>query len=371
MSLPAEPIRLAFCITELDPGGAEKALVQLVTRLDRKRWQPHVYCLSQPGMMVDELVQANVPITCFGARHATQMWVVLRLVRELRQLKPALLQTFLFHANIVGRLAGRIARIPKIVSGIRVAEKRHAAPLWIDRITKGLVDHNICVSQAVADFSIARSRLKPHKVSVIPNGVDYERFAQATAADLSEFGIPDNAKTVLFVGRLDIQKNPLKLLESLIPLFDAHAELHALLVGAGELERELHGWVQTRQLSHRVHFAGWQPAIPQLLKAAYCLALPSRWEGMPNVVLEAMAAGLPVVATKVDGTAELVRDGQTGILVDPASTEKFSQALSRLLEDPDTASKMGIASQDVVKTEFTIDSIVSMYENLYSSLLQS
>ena len=148
---------MAFCITDLDPGGAERALVQLVTRLDRSRWQPSVICLAPRGMLADELEQAEVPVTCLGARHSRNVGMVGRLFHQLRESKPALLQTFLFHANIAGRIAGRLARVPKIVSGIRVAERRSTTDFgpvsslsssanprtsggWIGRVTRG-VEH--------------------------------------------------------------------------------------------------------------------------------------------------------------------------------------------------------------------------------------
>ncbi len=182
--------RLAFCITELDTGGAERALVELAIRLDRTDWETHVFCLAGSGRLVEVLTNAQIPVTCLGARGVRSVWIIAELARQLRRVKPALLQTFLFHANIVGRLAGKLAGVKHIVSGIRVAEQRSRIPLWIDRWTSFLVEQNVCVSQSVADFSIRAAGLKEGNICVIPNGVDVARFSGAVAADYAEFGIP-------------------------------------------------------------------------------------------------------------------------------------------------------------------------------------
>ena len=371
MTNNAQPVCLAFCITDLDPGGAERALVQLVTRLDRTRWQPHVFCLSSPGALVEELSKADVPVICLGAQHAWQVWILGRLVRQLRRLKPKLLQTFLFHGNLLGRLAGRLAGVKHIVSGVRVAEQRSRVPLWLDRITNSLVEHNVCVSQSVADFSVRHGGLAADKISVITNGVDADRFANAEPADLAEFAIPPTSKTVIAVGRLDPQKGPTFLIDAAEQLIPKHDDLHVLFVGAGPLDEELRRTVRDRNLADRIHFAGWRPDVAALLKAAYCLALPSLWEGMPNVALEAMAAGLPVVASRVEGTGELIDNGKTGLLVAPSSAAEFQSALNQLLCDVDAAKSIGRAAQTSVRQHHDIDAKVAEYERLYLSLLAS
>ncbi len=369
MTTDTQPVCVAFCITDLDPGGAERSLVQLVTRLDRTRWEPHVFCLSTPGALVEELAKADVPVVCLDAKHAWQIWILGRLVRELKRLKPKLLQTFLFHGNLLGRVAGWLAGVKHIVSGIRVAERRSRIPLWLDRITNRLVERNVCVSQSVAEFSVQAGGLAADKISVIANGVDADRFANAEAADLSEFEIPPASKTVIAVGRLDPQKGPELLIDAAGQLIPQHDDLHVLFVGAGPLDEELRRTVRDRKLADRIHFAGWRPDVAELLKAAYCLALPSLWEGMPNAVLEAMAAGLPVVASQVEGTAELIDNGKTGFLVAPSSVTKLASALDQLLRDDDAAKSIGRAAQASGRQHHAIDAKVAEYERLYLSLL--
>lgn len=363
------PVRIAFCITDLDPGGAERALVQLVTRLDRQCWEPAVFCLSDPGLLADELQTAGIPVTCLGATCWNQLAVILRLARKLRQFRPAILQTFLFHANLAGRIAGRLAGINRIVAGIRVAEKRSRIRLWLDRWTNGLVRANVCVSQAVADFSISRSHLSPRKIVVIPNGVDAARFAGATATDLTPLGIPVGSQVLLTIGRLDPQKGLSTLIEAAARLAPKFPNTHFLLVGEGPQRPQLEQLIRDKALVGRVHLAGWRPDIPEVLAAGTALILSSLWEGMPNVILEAMASGLPVVATRVEGTSELIIDGRTGLLVPPQSPPELVTAIETILSTSVQARTMGQSGRERAAAEFSWDKMVSRYCELYSSLL--
>jgi glycosyltransferase involved in cell wall biosynthesis len=368
---PPPPTRIAFCVTDLDPGGAERALVQIVTRLDRRRWEPHVFCLDAGGVLVDELRGAGVQVVCLGARRPRDVLVVWRLYRRLAALRPALLQTFLFHANIVGRLAGAAARVPMIVSGVRVAEKRSNLRLWIDRLTDRLVARHVCVSSDVADFSINRGGLPSAKVCVIPNGVDCERFAQAAPADLAAFGIPRGSRVLLFVGRLDPQKGPLQLLEASANLLTEFPELHVLMVGDGPLATQLRAWTHERDLDSRIHFAGRQADVAGLMRASDLFVLPSQWEGLPNVVLEAMAAGTPIVAYAVEGVRDLLGDGKLGVVVPVSGEPGLAEAIRGALRDSEPLRRAAKNAQDAISERFTWPIVAAEYERLYAQLLSA
>jgi glycosyltransferase involved in cell wall biosynthesis len=363
------PTRIAFCITDLDPGGAEWALVQLAAGLDRAEWDPRVYCLGPPGALVDRLAEAGIGVECLGARSARNVGVIIRLARRLRAFRPALLQTFLFHANLAGRIAGRLARVPVVVCGIRVAERERRWHLLLDRWTQRLVTHNVCVSRAVADFSIARGRLHPDKLSVIPNGVDCERFAQAIPADLAEFGIPRGTRTILSVGRLHPQKGHDLLISAVAPLLAERPNLHVLIVGEGPSRERLQSQIVELGCREQVHLAGWRSDIPEIMKACTIFTLPSRWEGMPNVVLEAMAASLPVVATDVEGVHELIRNGVNGIVVRGDSAADFRSGLQALLDDPAMQNRFRSEAQTHVAKAFATHNMLARYHALYRELL--
>lgn len=369
MSLPVEPFRVAFLITDLDPGGAERALVQLVTRLDRSRWEPYVFCLSRPGRLVDDLEGADIPVVCLGATNSWNVLVPMRLYAHLRRLKPALLQTFLFHANIVGRIAGRLAGVRTIVSGIRVAEKRSRWRLNVDRWTDALVSRHVCVSRAVAEFSSKQGGLAEEKLVVIANGVDAAKFANAQPADLTTIGIPSGSLTVISVARLDPQKDPFVLLEAAERVMQSRPELHLLFVGEGVLRNDIEAWARARGLNKHVHLTGWRSDVAELLRAADCFVLTSRWEGMANAVLEAMAAGLPVIATAAEGTSEIIEHGRTGILIPPQSSEVLAEQLQSLVASETERNALSSAAQHHVTERFTVGACVSAYEAMYGKLL--
>ena len=343
--------------------------MQLVTRLDRSRWAPAVFCLAERGVLADELEVSGVPVFCLGARRWTNVCALFRLARELRRLHPRILQTFLFHANLAGRIAGSLAGIRTIVSGIRVAERRGRLPLRLDRWTNWIVTTNICVSRAVADFSISTAGLSPKKIVVIPNGVDAARFPAAGPADLSAFGIPPGSQVVLTVGRLDRQKGLHDLIAAAALVVSKHPQAHFLLVGEGPERAALERSIREKGLTDRVHLAGWRSDIPELLAAGYALALSSLWEGMANVILEAMAAGLPVVATRVEGTLEIVRESETGLLVPPQSPPALAAALELLLSDRVRAKSMGQAGRARVTAELSWEKMVARYDELYRSIV--
>ena len=365
----SKAIRIAFCITDLDVGGAERMFVELVTRLDRRLWEPRVFCLSRPGKLVERLNAANIPVVCFGAQSVWQFGVVWMLARELKRLHPELLQCFLYHANLIGRLAARWAGVPRVVCGIRVAERRSRFRLWLDRLTQRFVDHNVCVSRAVADFSIGEGGLRANKVSVIPNAVDFGLFASAEPVDRTTLGFAAAERLALFVGRLDPQKAPFVLLEAFERLLLRHPNWQLLFVGDGPLWGAMGKWIADHNLSHNIRLAGWQPNVPQLLKSSDCLVLPSLWEGMPNIVLEAMASGLPVVVSRVEGTEELVVPEQTGLLVSPNSVDDLEHAVEEILSRSDLSTRLARNAQQHVQEHFTFEAMITAYEHLYRRLL--
>ena len=375
MPSSSSPIPIAFCITDLDVGGAERALVNLVTRLDRREWSPVVFCLSGRGALVRELESAHVPVTCLGANRDDgffrRLRTVWRLARELRALspRPRLLQTFLFHANLAGRIAGRLAGIKRIVSGIRVAEKRARWHLCLDWLTNWLVDLNVCVSQSVADFTRERGRLRASKIIVVPNGVEYERFAQAEPADLMSLGIPRESRVIVTVGRLDEQKGHRFLIEAFSSVLREHRDARLLIVGEGPLREELQALARQLGVDDAICFAGHRDDVPALLRASQYFVLPSLWEGMPNVVLEAMAAGVPVIATSVEGVLELIEPDRTGLVVKVGNAAEIASALNRLLGASELSKQLAQAAQQAVRERFTIDNSSKKYGQAYHQLL--
>ena len=360
------PVRIAFCITELDPGGAERALFEIVTRLDPVNWEVRVYCLGPETDLSRQLQERGIVTVCLGVRRWYQMGVLFRLISQLREFRPAVLQTFLFHANILGRLAGWWAGVPVILSGLRVAERGKRWHLWLDRWTDRLVSLHVCVSEGVRQFAITHGGLRAEKLRVIPNGVDAERFASASPVDLSQFGIPAGAWTLVTVGRLTVQKGHDELLGAVAPLLIEDPQMHLLIVGEGP-ERETLDWLaDSFGVSGQLHLPGFQADIPGILKSCQAFVLPSRWEGMPNALLEALAAGLPCIATDVEGVRELLVD-EAGTVVAAGDDLAWREAVKRARHQ-----MLGTApseAQSVVLKRHTWAVISKEYEALFTECL--
>lgn len=364
------PTRIAFCITELDPGGAEWALVRLIKHLDRAEWEPRVDCLGPRASLVSEFERLGVPVTCHNGTGLRSSFRVYRqLVRTWREWRPQIVQTSLFHANLLGRLAARRAGVPVVCSGLRVAERRNRWHGRLDRLTNFLVDRNVCVSRGVADWAEREVGLFPPKTVVIPNSVDVERFANAVPADLTRLGIPPGSRVLLSIGRLDPQKGFDNLLTAFAGLALRHRTAHLLIVGEGPLRGALEAARNALGLAGRIHMPGRLDDIPGLLAASEIFVLASRWEGMPNVVLEAMATGKPIVATTVEGIGELLLEGESGLLVPPESPARLQGAIERFFSDSRLARDCGDRAQAIAKQSLTESAPAVATADLYRRLL--
>ena len=367
---PEIPVRIALVITDLDVGGAERALVNLVTRLDRRRWAPSVIALSKEGRLAEVVRRAGLPCECLACGRRRPMQVVVRLARSLRRCRPRLVQSFLFHANLATRLAAPWAGQPWVVGSLRVAEHRQRWHLALDRLTEFLSAGSVCVSHGVRCFSQTVGGLDSRRLTVIPNGIDPEPFDHATAVPREDLGIPERSHLALTVGRLDIQKGLTDLLTAAKQVIARCPSWHLALAGDGPWRAWLLEQIEAQpSLRGRIHWLGLRNDVPGLLKSADVLVLASLWEGMPNVVLEAMAASRPVVATDVEGTGELVIPGQTGWLVPPRNPEALSIALLAATHDPDLCRTFGRQGRTRVEQEFSLDRTVAAYEQLWCRLL--
>ncbi len=354
---------VTFCITELDVGGAEKAMVRIAAGLKHRGWTVRVISLRNEGPLAEPLITAGIPVTALECGGFGDVRALFRLTSALRTHPPDVLCCFLHQANIYGRLAARRAKIPVVVSGVRVADRRR----WVtmtDRWTQNCTDQYIAVSDNVAALHCRLCHIPAAKMSSISNGVDGSvprEAAQKPSVQPHE---------LLFVGRLTEQKAPLDLLEAYRRLpAELRESTRLTFVGEGPLRQRLQLEIASGGLANAVTLVGNSPDVPKLMQQATLLVLPSRWEGLPNVVLEAMANGLPVVATAVDGTLELISEGETGWLVPPAQPDALSAAIADALNNPDHRQAYSEKSQLIAVTRFSWNAAIDRYDQLLSSLV--
>ncbi|MCD4738727.1 MAG: glycosyltransferase [Anaerolineae bacterium] len=361
-------IPLFHLITELDIGGAQKALLRLLTHLDRDRFSPTVICLYNGDKAVAQEIRAlSIPVIDLGMTAKWRLDAFWRLYRLLRRERPTILHTWMFHANIPGRVLGRLTGIPIVISSERTMGQESRWRYRLNRLTDPLTDRVVCVSQLVADFVVAEVGIPRHKTIVIPNGIDAQAFEHLPTKQKArvDLGLPLDSTLVGTVARLD----PVKRLDVLLQATALMDDVHTVIVGAGPERESLEALSERLGLADRVHFVGQQSNVPEWLAALDIFALTSDWEGMSNAILEAMAAGLPIVATAVGGTPEVVVDGVTGLLVPPRDPDALTQAITRLLRDPDLRRKMGRAGRERVQQHFSVERMVQQTQSLYEQLL--
>lgn len=360
-------LNVAQIIPTLDRSGAEKQMVMLAAGLPRDRFRVEVIALTRLGPLQAELEAAGVPVTLIGKRFKVDPSALSRLTRLLKARKFDVVQTWIFAANAYGRVAARRARVPLVLT------TEMAVDLWkgrteraVDRYLARWTDRLIGNSQAVVDF-YRELGIPESKLLCIPSGIaDEEPPAVDRSAVRAEFGWTPETTLALFAGRLCAQKCVEDLIMALDVLQHIRPNLRALIVGDGPLRDRLERRARAFTLLDRaVKFTGHRDDVPRLLAASDMLVLPSRYEGMPNVVLEAMRFRKPVVATAAPGTTEVVRDGETGLLTTIGRPTELAQAIRRLNDDPGLARRMGEAGRARVEAEFRSSTMIERFAALY------
>jgi starch synthase (maltosyl-transferring) len=276
----------------------------------------------------------------------------------------------MFHANLAARLAAPWAGHPWVIGGLRVAEQRKSWHLILDRLTAPLTAGSVCVSQGVFRFSCEVAKINPAQLTIIPNGIDPQQFDLAEPVPRASIGIPDEAHLALWIGRLDPQKGLPDLLAAAEKVIVQRPAWYLALAGDGPQR----GWLlqqlaELPQLREKVRVLGRRDDIAGLLKSADVLVNTSLWEGMPNAVLEAMAAGRPIIGTAVQGTEDLVVPGQTGWLVPSRELTALSSALIQAADSPETCRQFGQAGRIRVEQHFSLAATIEAYERLWSRVL--
>lgn len=368
--------------------GAERCLLDLVTHLDRRRFEPLVV-LPRRGPLEERLSKANV---AYVIRHL-KLWIPSTNHQQsphpfawLSGLRARLwsLLTLIERENIdliytntstllEGALAARRARLPHvwhIHEHLRGNADLHCPipPFWIDKLTLALSTRIVAPSHALAQARFANAA----KVCVVPNGIDLNAFHNGDGQRLrQELGISSQAPVITFVGAISHNKDPLTFIRAAAIVHRRFPNAHFLLAGTvadPELERQARALVQTEGL--KVHFLGYRHDVADLLAAATVYVSTSTQESFGRTLVEAMASGTPVVATRCGGPEEVVVDGQTGFIVSPSDHEAVASAISTLLENPDTARKMGEAGRNRAYACFSVQAYADKIGQILEEVLR-
>ncbi|MDP6468491.1 MAG: glycosyltransferase [Pirellulaceae bacterium] len=364
-------IRVALVITELNVGGAERCLTQLAIGLNRRRFEPLVIAIAPRPLdeqltLVNLLEAAQVPVRFLNVSSKWQLPIgVWRLRRILAAFEPDVVQSFLFHADVLTCLAGGGRRCRSFL-GLRVADPtrwRQRCERWV----AGQATAVVCVSEAVSQYARDEAKIQATKLVVIPNAIDVEIQCSVKPLDLMSIGIGGSRRVILCVGRLHKQKGMDWLLETMPAVFERLPEHDLLIVGTGPDETRLRAQARDLKIDDRVHFAGWRDDVPRLMAASSQLVLTSRWEGMPNVILEAMAAALPIVATNTHGVRELLGADHARQTVEFGDSLALIDRLASFGRDDELAARIGAANLSRAVANFSLEGMVTAYESLYES----
>jgi len=371
-------VRVLHVIATLDPAGAERQLTHLCRRLDRGRFQPAVCCLTRGGPLESPLAEANVPVWIIDKRGKWDVAVLLRLRRVIREFRPQILHTWLPTANTLGRMGEVGCGVPVRIASERAADLwKGCVRRWIDRALVRRTARVVCNADALRRFLVEQIRLPAEKIAVIRNGLDLDEFdAAARAGPLATLAPMPEGALIGAVGRLEPQKGMTYLLDAFSRLPPRFAGAELWIAGDGPEAHALQEQAASAGVAERVRFLGLRHDVPALLERFDLFVLPSLWEGLPNAVLEAMAARRAVVATEVDGTPEAVvdisaanADEATGVLVPPRDSDALAQAMGRLLDDSQLRMRLGEAGRRRVAAEFGMERMVNQTQALYETAL--
>ena len=360
-------MRILLIIPTLERCGAEKQLTLLATGLPRDRFDVHVCALTRGGPLAESLNAAGIPLTVIGKRRKIDPAAYGRLRQHIRRLAPDIVHTWIFAANAYGRWAAFGAGVRHVLAGERCVDPwKRWHELAIDRHLAQRTQRIITNSNGVREFYV-RQGLPAEKFVVIPNGVSpWEPSTGGTrAALLAELGLPSDIRLLAAVNRLWPQKRIKDLIWAADLLKVVRDDVHLLIVGDGPQRWRLERYRDQCELGDRVHFLGERNDVPQLLPHLDGLWLGSEYEGQSNAIMEAMAAGVPVVATDIPGNRDLVVHGETGYLVPIGDRAGFARWTLALLNDTELARRLGHSAKQRMLSEFSVEKMISRHAELY------
>ena len=360
--------RILFVVTSLLGGGAEWQLSLLLRNVDRRRFWPHLLVLCASGEREAELRASGIDMEIhnFG-----RLWLPLGLcsvARAIKKFRPHIVHSWLFEANVCAGLAGRMFPQHLLITSRRdldLWKKRRHVLLETRASRKAL--YITTNARFTAEYVSKQEGWAMDKIKVIPNAAVVLQLSSAEIrrATRQTLGFTADDLVIICVGTISRKKGHDILVSAFARTCDELPHIKLLVVGRGPMRDTIERTVAKMKLESRVKFTGYRNDVQRLLIASDILALASRWESQPNVIMEAMAVGLPVVATRVGGVPELVDDGVSGLLVDSEDEAQFAAALVRLVRDAELRKKLGVNGRQNTASGHSVTEMVKQYQSLY------
>lgn len=383
LSKPARKYKIAYLIDGLSIGGAERLMVPILKHLSRTHFDPYVCALqSKDGNpLADEIRALGVQVDCLHIKHLRDWDALPRLSRYLRDVGADLVHTQLEAANILGNISAKLLRLPSVSTihvmpslDVKTKTKLHQKVEWL--CLRRFCDRLISVSEEARQYHIAISGISPSQTATIYNGIDLSTFmnmdrARERAMVRAELGIPLEATVLVTVAVLRPQKGIQFLIRALPSILASSPYTYYLIVGSGSHHDALVEEASLAGVDEQVVFAGMRTDVPGLLAASDVFVLPTLTEALPTVLAEAMAARLPIVASRVGGIPEMIEEGQNGLLVKAEDVEGLASACTRLVGDTEERAALGAQGWKIVNQKFNIERQVDQLKELYLEQLRA
>jgi glycosyltransferase involved in cell wall biosynthesis len=359
---PAAPVPIAVMMTSFEPGGTERQMVELVRRLDPSRWTVHVACFRRRGSWFPRAAEAATSVAEFpvtSLKRPSMLRHMWRFAEWCRAKRIALVHTADIYANIFGLPAAALASVPARIGNRRGQIQPPDTPpaqIAMQRAAYGFAHKVVANSRAAANRLIFE-RVPSRKIAVVPNGLDCGRVQPRQPRP--------TLRKVVVVANLRPEKGHDVLIDAAVDVLRRFPDARFEIVGGGPDLAPLLARAEARRVLHAFTFLGQRDDVAARLAAADIFVLPSRSEALPNAVLEAMAAGLPIVASRVGGLCELIDDGTTGLLVPPGDPQPLADRMCRLIADPPHAARLGSAAQTAAHARYSFERMVESFESIY------
>ena len=364
----ASPEVVVHVVQNLAIGGLERVVLNLVRHAHRERYRPMIVCLGPGGPLADEARAAGIEVTVLNQRPGFRLATVLSLARRWRKHKVRVVHCHNAAPLVYGALAGRLAGAGVVYTAHGMKTSGARKPVRLDRL--GLVDAFVTVSDDARRIALESAGADPARVRTIVNGVDTAAYRRATAGERARarqaLGLRDDAFVFGIVARLASAKDHAILFRAVAKVTREEPRFHLVVVGDGELRDSLQGLIRELHLEEHILMAGSRSDVAQLMAAFDAFVLSSYTEGLAMTLLEAMAAELPIVATRVGGNAEVVVDGETGRIVPPRDADRLADALQWMATHPDAARAMGTRGRERAVARFSVEAMVTAYEAAYA-----
>lgn len=371
------PLLIAHVIHQLAIGGLENGLVNLINRIPPNRYRHAVVCMTDYSDFSRRIRREDVRIFAMNKKLGQDFSIYGKLYKLFRMLRPDVV-----HSR---NLTAMDSLLPAMLAGVRVrihgehgrdqfdTDGRNRKYRWLRRLHRPLINHYVTVSRDLEGYLREAIKVPPKRITQIYNGVDVDMFHPSPDGREAMEPYRDPRYFVVgTVGRLQPVKDQLTLVRAMIELWrsdeSARRWLRLALVGDGPLRAEAEELLRRENVADHAWFAGARDDVPRIMRGLDLFVLPSRAEGISNTLLEAMASGLPVVATRVGGNPELMEEGESGILVPPMDPPAMAAAIGRYYSSRDTAKRHGAFAREIAVRRFGLDVMVANYLNLYDRL---